>query len=362
MIELSTSFLAIILAVAVAVMYFFSRKNPGGKPHLGHTPYLDQYTTDFTAFAKEGKIDLVIGREDEVRKLTQILSRRSKNNALLIGSPGVGKTAIVEALAQRIISEEVPAVLHDKRVLALDVANLLSGTKYRGEFEQRAKKIVHEIVSSNRSIILFIDEVHAVVQSQGTEGSINFSDILKPALARGELQLIGATTYEEYEKYIKTDLSLERRFQPIEVGEPTAEETLHILNSVKDKYREYHKVEFTDAALELAVTLTTKLIHDRKLPDKALDAIDEAGAMVKIAHLHPIVTPLLYQAAIQAHPEVAALWKDIQEIDTTILKDPKNKKKLIAQREELEEELSGKGILLVDAGDIEKVIKEWVRK
>lgn len=352
--------LAALLIFIAGFFYLFTKKTAQTKLSGGTTPFLNQYTVDYTLLAKQGKIDSVIGRNDEIRKLTQVLSRRGKNNALLVGAPGVGKTAIVEGLAQRIANEEIPQTLHNKRVLALDVAHLMSNTKYRGEFEDRAKKIVNEIIASNRSIILFIDEVHAVIQSQGTEGSINFSDILKPALARGDLQLIGATTHEEYEKYIKTDLSLERRFQPIDVGEPTAEETLTILEKVKDKYREYHKVEFTDAALKQAVKLTQKLIKDRKLPDKALDAIDEAGAMVRISHLHPVVAPLLYQAAVSVHPEVAALWKQVQDLDNKIIKEPHNAKKLSARREKIEETLRAVSVIAVDTDDVQKVIKEWL--
>ncbi len=358
--EFITPALAALLIVVAGFFYLFTKKASYTKTSGGATPFLNQYTTDYTLLAAQGKIDSVIGRDNEIRKLTQVLSRRGKNNALLVGDPGVGKTAIVEGLAQRIISEEIPQTLHNKRVLALDVTHLLSGTKYRGEFEERAKKIVHEITASERSIILFIDEVHAVIQSQGTEGSINFSDILKPALARGDLQLIGATTHEEYEKYIKTDLSLERRFQPIDVEEPTAEETLTILERVKDKYRDYHKVEFTDAALKQAVKLSQKLIKDRRLPDKALDALDEAGAMVRISHLHPVVAPLLYQTAVSAHPEVATLWKQVQDLDDKIMREPHNAKKLSLRRERIEETLRTVSVIAVDTDDVQKVIKEWL--
>ncbi len=258
------------------------------------TSFLNNYSTDFTILARQGRIDPIIGRVEEVRKLTQVLARRTKNNALLIGAPGVGKTAIVEGLAQRIIKKDVPETLLNKRVLALDVATIMSGTKYRGEFEQRAKKIIQEISASQRSIILFIDEIHSVVQSQGSEGSINLSDILKPALARGDLQMIGATTTEEYTKYIKTDPSFDRRFQPIEVVEASENETLDILQGVKEKYQEYHKVTFTDAALKTAVQLGKQLITDRKLPDKAIDALDEAAAMVKVSNISTAVSTVLY--------------------------------------------------------------------
>jgi ATP-dependent Clp protease ATP-binding subunit ClpA len=201
-------FYSILIACAVVLIFFLYKKRDASSAGTSSTSTLNSFSTDFTMLAKTGRIDPVIGREDEVKKLIQVLARRNKNNVILVGSPGVGKTAIVEGLAQRIISGEVPEHLLTKRVLALDVANLMSGTKYRGEFEQRAKKIVKEIISSNRSIILFIDEIHSVIQSKGTEGAVNFTDILKPELARGDLQLVGATTTDEYNMYIKPDSSL----------------------------------------------------------------------------------------------------------------------------------------------------------
>lgn len=354
-----------LLPVVVFVLIYFATKKDGinfvekFKPNSSGTPFLDTYTTDFTRMVIDKLLDPVIGREEEIKKLSQILSRRSKNNAILVGPPGVGKTAIVEALAQRIISKEVPEHLQNKRVLALDVAVLMSGTKYRGEFEERAKKIVKEIENSHRSIILFIDEVHSVIQSKGTEGAVNFSDILKPALARGDLQMIGATTTSEYDQYIKTDSSLERRFQPVEVGEPNEEETITILHGVKDKYREYHKVEFTDAAIETAAKLSQKLIKNRKLPDKAIDAIDESAAMIKVSHLHEDVPIVLYKAAVEKYPKVTNIWKQLQKLDSESTK--KEDKKIIAKREKLEDELKSKGILTVDSDDIEKVIKNSVK-
>ncbi len=326
------------------------------------TPTLNSYTVDFTELEKIGRIDPVVGRHDEVLRLAQVLSRRGKNNALLIGPPGVGKTAIVEALAQRIIQKDVPEVLLDKRVLALDVTAMLSGTKYRGEFEERAKKLVKEMADSNRSIILFIDEVHSVIQSQGTEGAINFSDILKPALARGDLQMIGATTIAEYEKYIKTDPALERRFQLVMVNEPDEAATLQILQGVKDKYREYHKVEFTDGALEAAVKLSNQLVRSRTQPDKAIDAIDEAASMVRVSHVHESIPTILYQAAVVAHPDLAAIWKQIQELDKKIaLILPGDASSLLQKREDLEAQLIDIGVLVVDASDVEAVVKQWVK-
>lgn len=361
----------VIVAIIVAYSWItktpikeiISKLSPGNKtPRGSNTPYLDQYATDFTHLAKTGTIDPVIGRETEVKKLSQVLARRTKNNAILTGEPGVGKTAIAEGLAQRIAKGDVPEALRNKRLLTLDVTGLLSGTKYRGEFENRAKKIVAELSAAKRSIILFVDEFHSIVQSQGAEGAINLSDILKPALARGDLQMIGATTTGEYNKYIKTDSSLERRFQPIHVDEPTNEETLKILQGVKDKYREYHKVEFTDAALESAVDLTQKYIEDRKLPDKAIDAIDEAAAMIRVSHVHVTIPAVLYQAAVKKHPEVADLWKQIQNLDNKIRQNENgnNKSEWIKKREALEDTLDGKGVVMVDSDDIEKVVTGWV--
>lgn len=358
------SFLAFIFAVLALGFYYISRtkkKTAGFGASSAPTPFLNLYAKDFTQAALAGRLDPVVGRETEVQKLTQVLSRRGKNNAILVGDPGVGKTAIVEGLAAQIVKNQVPETLQHKRLIALDVASLLAGTKYRGEFEDRAKKIVQEISATNRSIILFVDEVHSLVQSQGSEGSMNFSDILKPALARGDLQMIGATSREEYEKYIKADAALERRFQPIEVREPSPQETLVILQAIKDRYREYHKVEFTDAALETAVKLSNKLLPDRKLPDKAIDAMDEAGAMVRVAYLHPALSAVLYQAAVTKYPDVANLWKNIQALDKKISAgNGATKKSLTKQREAAEEDLRSRGMLTVDSSDIESVIQDWV--
>lgn len=352
-----------ILAVVGLIIYAILHKEDIGKGHKHSrsgktsTPTLDTYATDFTAQARTETIDPVVGRADEILRLAQILSRRSKNNAILIGSPGVGKTAIVEGLAQRIATGEVPDTLQGKRVIALEVAGLMAGTKYRGEFEQRAKKIVDEITASGRTIILFIDEIHSVIQTQGTEGAVNFADILKPALARGELQMIGATTTREYETYIKTDSSLERRFQPIEVDEPTEEETITILQGIKDKFREYHKVEFTDAALEVAATLSADKVKDRKLPDKAIDAIDEAAAKVKVAHVADHIPTVLLSAAAKKAPSITTLWEELQKKDTATLK--KGTKQALTDREHTEQELAEYGILVVDSDDVESVINEW---
>lgn len=245
------------------------------------TPTLDGLARDLTAFAKEGNLDPVIGRAKEIERVIQVLSRRTKNNPVLIGEPGVGKTAIAEGLAQKIVNNEIPETLRDKRVMTLDMGSVVAGTKYRGEFEDRLKKIMDEIRSAG-NIILFIDELHTLIGAGGAEGAIDASNILKPALSRGELQCIGATTLDEYRKYIEKDAALERRFQPIMVDQPTPEEAIQILLGLRDRYEAHHRVKITDEAIEQAVKLSDRYITDRFLPDKAIDLIDEAGSRVRL--------------------------------------------------------------------------------
>ena len=248
------------------------------------TPSLDQFGKDLTEMAREGKLDPVIGRDNETQRLLEILCRRMKNNPCLIGEPGVGKTAIAEGLAQRIATGSIPEILKDKRVITLDISSMVAGSKYRGEFEERLKKVMKEILVSG-NVIIFIDEIHTIIGAGGAEGAIDASNILKPALARGELQCIGATTIDEYRKHIEKDSALERRFQPIIVGEPSKEEAVEILKGLRDKYEAHHRVKITDDALEAAVNLSHRYIPDRYLPDKAIDLIDEAGAKVRIQNL-----------------------------------------------------------------------------
>lgn len=249
-----------------------------------NTPMLDKYGRDLTELAREGKLDPVIGRDTENQRLLEILCRRTKNNPCLIGEPGVGKTAVVEGLAQKIVEGNIPGILKNKRLISLDLTSMVAGAKYRGEFEDRLKKAMEEI-HEDKNVIIFIDEIHTIIGAGGAEGAIDASNILKPALARGEIQCIGATTIDEYRKHIEKDAALERRFQPVTVGEPSKEETLQILKGLRDKYEAHHRVKITDAALEAAVNLSDRYINDRFMPDKAIDLIDEGAAKVRIESL-----------------------------------------------------------------------------
>lgn len=258
-----------------------SSGHQGNTSSAVNTPTLDSLARDLTVIAKEGSLDPVIGRSKEIQRVIEVLSRRTKNNPVLIGEPGVGKTAVAEGLAQQIVNNEVPEILRDKRVMTLDMGTVVAGTKYRGEFEDRLKKVMDEIRQAG-NIILFIDELHTLIGAGGAEGAIDASNILKPSLARGELQCIGATTLDEYRKYIEKDAALERRFQPIQVDEPTVEESIQILQGLRDRYEAHHRVSITDAAIDAAVKLSDRYISDRFLPDKAIDLIDEAGSKVRL--------------------------------------------------------------------------------
>jgi ATP-dependent Clp protease ATP-binding subunit ClpC len=251
------------------------------------TPTLDEFGRDLTELARQDKLDPVIGRHNEIERVIQILSRRTKNNPVLIGEPGVGKTAIAEGLAQRIVTGDIPEVLKDRRIVALDLAGLVAGTKYRGEFEERMKRVLEEVRKAQGEVILFIDELHTVVGAGAAEGAIDASNIMKPALARGELQCIGATTLDEYRKYIERDAALERRFQPVQVREPSVEEAIEILRGLRERYETHHRVKIEDDAIIAAVRLADRYITDRYLPDKAIDLIDEAASRVRLQYSLP---------------------------------------------------------------------------
>src|SRR6187455_1604721 len=264
-----------------AVIRGVAQTEEGGRP-ASQTKTLDQYSRDLTEAAREGKLDPVIGRADEIEQTIEILSRRTKNNPVLLGDPGVGKTAIVEGIAQRIVNDDVPETLTGKRLVALDMAGMIAGTKYRGEFEERLKGVIDEITENADSLIVFIDEIHTVVGAGAAEGAMDAGNMLKPALARGELHMIGATTLDEYRKNIEKDPALERRFQPVLVSEPTVEETIEILTGLKDRYEAFHRVRITEEAIVAAAELSDRYIRDRFLPDKAIDLIDQAGARVRL--------------------------------------------------------------------------------
>jgi ATP-dependent Clp protease ATP-binding subunit ClpC len=269
--------------IAAASVFFYVKKIK--IVDFSNTPILNSFSRDLTELAKKGQLDPVIGREEEIEHLIMVLSRRTKNNAVLIGKAGVGKTTIVEGLAQKIAEKNAPGDLLGKRVLALDINSLLAGTKYRGEFEQRVKKITEELEASQRNIILFVDEIQDLVEAESSGESISVGDIFKPAMARGDLQIVGATTPEDYENYFNRDQAFKRRLQPIMVHEPNDNETLKILEGIRGKYESYHKVKITDKALIACVQESKKLLPERSFPDKAIDLMDETASKVRIDHL-----------------------------------------------------------------------------
>lgn len=249
----------------------------------GATPVLDSFSRDLILLAKQNRLDPVVGREREIARVIQILCRRTKNNPVLLGKSGVGKTAIVEGLAQLIVNKKAPGILRNKRLLQLDLPGILAGTKYRGEFEQRLKRMTEEIINSKRTIILFVDEVHTLAGAGGASGALDADDILKPPLARGDLQLIGATTEKEYNQYIKKDATLDRRLQPILIEEPSASETIEILKGIRSRYEEYHGVKISDEAIEKAVAVANSLFPNKSFPDKAIDLMDESASRISLS-------------------------------------------------------------------------------
>ena len=326
------------------------------------TPTLDAYSRDLTALAREGKLDPVIGRQTEMQRVVQILSRRTKNNPCLIGEPGVGKTAVVEGLAQLIASGEVPETIADKRVVTLDLSGMVAGSKYRGEFEERIKKVISE-VTQDGGVLLFIDEIHTIIGAGGAEGALDASNILKPSLARGELQLIGATTIEEYRKYIEKDAALERRFQPVTVDEPTEKEAVEILKGLRNRYEDHHKVTITDEALEAAVKLSARYINDRYLPDKAIDLIDEAASKVRLSGFkEPSEIKDLEEeiAALEKQKENAIRTEAYEKAGDIKKKQEKKREKIEKIRAKWQKERSSKP-MVVDESEVADVVAEWTK-
>jgi ATP-dependent Clp protease ATP-binding subunit ClpC len=328
----------------------------------GNTPTLDSYSRDLTELALKGKLDPVIGRESEIKRLIQILSRRTKNNPCLIGEPGVGKTAVVEGLAQMITDGDVPETIAGKRLLTLDLSGMVAGSKYRGEFEERIKKVIAEVIEDGE-VLLFIDEIHTIIGAGGAEGAIDASNILKPSLARGELQLIGATTIEEYRKYIEKDSALERRFQPVTVEEPSEEAAVSILRGLKGRYEEHHKVTITDDAIKAAVKLSSRYINDRFLPDKAIDVIDEASSKVRLTmYTEPAEIKELELEIEQMEDQKEAFIKAeaYEKAGAVKKKQEKKREKIEKIREKWQKEKTTKS-LTVDEGEIADVISNWTK-
>ncbi len=323
---------------------------------------LNQYSRDLTAMAGEGKLDPCIGREDEIQRLIQILSRRTKNNPCLIGEPGVGKTAVVEGLAMRIVEGKVPFTVKDKRVLTLDLSGMVAGSKYRGEFEERIKKVIKEVIDDG-NVILFLDELHTIIGAGGAEGAIDASNILKPSLARGELQMIGATTIAEYRKYIEKDAALERRFQPVNVEEPTEEEAIRILEGIKEKYEEHHRVTITSEAVEAAVRLSQRYINDRNLPDKAIDLIDEAAAGARLRTVE--VPEKLKEQAEQIKKMDLQIERSIRmEAFSQAAEIKRNQDELLKKYNRAKKRLEGSAVgrqIVIEESDIADVVATWTK-
>ena len=332
----------------------------GGKQAKSTTPALDSFGRDLTSMAGEGKLDPVVGREKEIERVIQILSRRTKNNPVLIGEPGVGKTAIAEGLAQRIIEGKVPEILKDRRVVSLDLASVVAGSKYRGEFEERLKKVMEEIRNAG-NIILFIDELHTIIGAGAAEGAIDASNILKPALARGELQAIGATTLDEYRKHVEKDAALERRFQPIMVEEPTPDEAVQILRGLRDRYEAHHRVEITDKAIDVAVRLSDRYVSDRFLPDKAVDLIDEAASRVRLRSYvaPPDLKKLESQLEeVRKEKEAAVQGQEFEKAARLRDREQKLKEELEQQKAEWEKKkVTDKSVVTEE--DIAQIVSSW---
>lgn len=326
------------------------------------TPTLDQYSRDLTAYALEGKLDPVIGREDEIQRVIQILSRRTKNNPCLIGEPGVGKTAVVEGLAIKIMEGNVPETIRDKRLVTLDLSGIVAGSKYRGEFEERIKKIIQEVMGDG-NILLFIDEIHTIIGAGGAEGAIDASNILKPSLARGEIQLIGATTREEYRKHIEKDSALERRFQPVVVEEPSEEEAIQILKGLRDAYEVHHKVRITEEAIVAAVKMSSRYVNDRYLPDKAIDIIDEASSKVRLSTFidSPRIKELeLLNTKLEEEKEAAIKREAYEKAGEIKREQQMNLEELNRLKVQSEQERAEKQLVVGEA-QVADIISSWTK-
>lgn len=343
-----------------AVMNNEKSNNNASYGSYNQTTTLNQYGADLTKQAKEGKLDPVIGRKKEIDRVIEILSRRTKNNPCLIGEPGVGKTAVVEGLAEKIVLEDVPEMLKNKRVVSIDISSMVAGAKYRGDFEERIKKCLEE-VKKVKDVILFIDEIHTIVGAGSAEGAVDAANILKPLLARGEVQVVGATTLNEYRKYIEKDAALERRFSPVTVGEPTTDETIQILNGIRDKYEAHHNVKISEEAIKAAVNLSVRYINDRFLPDKAIDLMDEAASRVKMkTYTIPDSLKKLEDkiAELDKEKEEAIRVQDFEKAAT--LRDEENKKKEeLSKGKEKWNNKNSKNVVTLTEEDIADVVANW---
>ena len=340
----------------------FQNGKPSKRKSTANTPMLDQYARDLTRLAAQKQFDPVIGRDEEIKRVIQVLSRRGKNNPCLIGEPGVGKTAIVEGLAQRIVMGLVPEAVADKRVVTLDLSGMVAGSKYRGEFEERIKKVIREVTQAG-NILLFIDEIHTLIGAGGAEGAIDASNILKPSLARGEIQLIGATTITEYRKYIEKDAALERRFQPVSVEEPNREQTIEILRGLRDHYEDHHRVIITDEGIEAAVDFSTRYINDRFLPDKAIDLMDEASAKVRLNGFK--VPGNLLELEQQIAEYDSAMERALMEEDLKAAAQLSEKRQLAEQKyaklhKKYKKDLDKK-VLIVGAEEMADIVSDWTK-
>jgi ATP-dependent Clp protease ATP-binding subunit ClpC len=348
--------------VSAAKNEYSTGKQGKTKGKASATPTLDQYSRDLTEYAREGKLDPVIGRENEIQRVVQILSRRTKNNPCLVGEPGVGKTAIAEGLALKIVEGNIPETIREKRVVTLDLSGMVAGSKYRGEFEERIKKVISEVIGDG-NVLLFIDEIHTIIGAGGAEGAIDASNILKPSLARGELQIIGATTREEYRKYIEKDAALERRFQPVVVDEPSEDEAIQIMFGLRDKYEAHHQVRITDGALEAAVKLSSRYINDRYLPDKAIDLMDEAASKVRLSTYtsSPEIKDLEQEIKRLEEEKEKAIKAEAYEKAGEIKKQQEaiqeqlEKQKLHEEKQKLEKQL------VVSDNEIAEIISSWTK-